>query len=93
MPTLNKIEYAELTNKLKEINMLSIKAESSMKKLDNLIENNINTGIGIWDGESASEFINRWNSVKDEIPTITNILRTQTDNIKNMIDKNKEIEE
>jgi len=93
MNTINKVEIDELTNKLNEIEMLSSKAEMSIINFGNLLDNNINNGSGIWDGESATQYINSWNCMKEDIPKITEIFKIQSENLKKFINKSIESEE
>ena len=86
METMNKIEYIELENKVKQIEELSNTVENTFKKMDYLVSNNVNSGKGIWDGEEAGNFKNEWEELKESIPEVTNIFRTQANNISNVIE-------
>ena len=85
MQPLNKIEYDELELKIKQINELSNKVENILNKMNNLIEENVNSGKGIWDGPDASEYKNEWNVMEENIPNIVSIYRKQAENIENVI--------
>ena len=41
---MNKIEYIELENKVKQIEELSNTVENTFKKMDYLVSNNVNSG-------------------------------------------------
>jgi len=86
MDAMNKIEYIELENKIKQIDELSNAVENTFNKMDTLVNNNVNSGKGIWDGIEAGNFKNEWDELKEEIPKVINIFRTQAKNIANVIE-------
>jgi len=85
MQTLNKIEYDELSKKITDINNLINKVENSFKNIDNIINDNVNSGKGIWDGEDAYNFKNDWSNLKENVPIIIDIYKKQAENIENVI--------
>ena len=86
METMNKIEYTEIENKAKQIEELTTIVENTFNKMDFLIDKNINSGIGIWDGEDAKKFKEEWINIKENIPSIINVYRIQANNINKLID-------
>ena len=85
MQALNKIEYEELQIKVKQINDLTNKVEKCFEKMNNLINENVNSGKGIWDGPDANEYKMEWQKLEENIPNIVNIYKMQAEKIDEFI--------
>ena len=85
MEPMNKIEYIELEKKVNQIEELANSVEETFKKIDDLINDNVNSGKGIWDGIDAESFKNEWFNLKENDPAITNIFRIQANNINEVL--------
>ena len=85
MKEINKIEKEELENKIGQIKKLSIEVKNSFIKFDDLIDQNVNSGKGIWDGEDAKVYKEEWENQKENIPNIINIYNNQAENIENIL--------
>lgn len=56
-------------------------------EIDNILNNTINNGKGIWDGTSAKEYLERWNKTKIDIPDIVKILENEREEFDHYIQK------
>ena len=83
----NKINKEELKRKINEIELLMQKARASLINMDRLIEETIDSKKGIWDGEDAKNFKKEYHNLSSEAPTILDIFQKQSNNMKNIIEK------
>ena len=89
----NKIEYDNLSKKVIEIEVLTNQVKEAFSRMDTLIEENINSGKGIWDGSGAAEYRQKWNQMKEEIPSSLEQFQILENNLKNTIEMMKKSEE
>ncbi len=89
----NKIEYDNLSKKVIEIEVLTNQVKEAFSRMDTLIEENINSGKGIWDGSGAAEYCQKWNQMKEEIPSSLEQFQILENNLKNAIEMMKKSEE
>ena len=90
---MNNINFEELNKSLVNLKTQAETVKESLTAMNNLVEDNINSGAGIWDGPSAATYKTKWNSLKDEIPTIIDDFRKQADNLEMFINTMKNGEE
>ena len=88
----NKIDIDRIQEKIGEINELSERAKSSLKNMDSLIENTVNNGKGVWDGESARAYKEQWHRLAEEIPEFTDIFEKQSKNLSSIVEHMKKTE-
>ena len=85
MRKINKIEFQTIESKLNNLNTTIDRCTSSLQKMDSLVRENINSGKGIWDGESASQYKNDWENISEEIPKIIELITTQASNLETLL--------
>ena len=90
---MNTVNFDELNKSLINLKIQAEIVKESLTSMNNLVEDNINTGAGIWDGPSASTLKTRWEIIKDEIPTLIDNIKTQADNLDLFINTTKKTEE
>ena len=84
-----KIDYAELEKSLIKIKELSEKVKSNLLCIDSIIDENINSGVGILDGNSGELFKKKWDYLKEDIPTSIMTFQNQVDNLELFISSYK----
>jgi uncharacterized protein YukE len=92
MQEKNKINFDQVKKMLNQVEEISTTASTSLMNIDKIINETVNSGLGIWDGTSACEFKERWTNISSEIPTLIKYLQSQTNNLKIMLEKAKNIE-
>lgn len=87
------IEINNLETSLNNIKQLTEKLTHSVNNINALIEENINSGIRVWDSESASRFRARWDNMMEEIPMVIETFKAQEANLENVIKSATNIKE
>ena len=90
---MNTVNFDELNKSLTNLKVISESVKNYLTSMNNLVEENINTGSGVWDGPSAATFKTKWNSIKDEIPTFIDDFNKQAENLELFINTMKKGEE
>lgn len=93
MPALNEIEYSGLSSKLGEINQLSDQVSASLNGINDLIDQTVNSGAGIWDGESATQFKTGWVELADDFNTFITAFKKQAMNVSSLLSKTSAADE
>ena len=88
----NSINKDKILSNLVEINQLTEQTKTSLNNMDSLIKENKNTNKGIWDGESAEEYLKEWNKLAEEIPSIIEIFEQQATNLNTLLTEIKKAE-
>ena len=89
----NKIDFEKLTQKVQELEMITEKLKTSLSNFDQLMEDNIQSGKGIWDGESAILWKEEWKQLIAEMPEVIDTFQKQSKNIQNFIEIMKKTEQ
>lgn len=84
METRNQINVEKLQENINKLKELTERMESSLNNIDTLITETVGQNIGVWDGNSATEFRTSWNTLSNDIPSYIEILQTQINNIEIM---------
>ena len=90
---MNIVNFDELNKSLVNLKNISEAVKNSLTSMNALVEENINTGAGVWDGTSAETFKTKWNVLKDEIPTFIDDFNKQAENLEMFINTMKKGEE
>ena len=88
-----KINISELEKSLNNIKTQTETIKNSLLCIDNIIIENINTGVGILDGNSGEVFKKKWEILREEIPTTFDVLNSQENNLETFINTMKEEEQ
>ena len=64
----DKLNYSEIQALIKAMRENGTKMKTNLDACNNLVKEDINTGRGIWDGASASEFATKFDALSDQIP-------------------------
>ena len=83
----NTLNYVEAQASLEKLKKLAETVRSSLNGMNALIQDNVNSGAGIWDGTSAAAFTMKWNDISNEIPTYCMYLENQINNLSTFIKK------
>ena len=75
------VDFEELNKSLNNIKSSTEKMKNSLGCIDNLIMDNINNSTGILDGNVASEFLKKWEAVREEIPSTIDTINKQELNL------------
>ena len=75
------VDFVELNKSLNNIKMLTDKMKNNLEKIDSLITDNINNNTGILDGNIASEFLKKWDTLREEIPASIDSINKQELNL------------
>ena len=84
-----KINFEELDNSLNNIKSLTETIRANLTGIDNIINENINTGVGILDGNSGEVFKKKWELLREDIPSIFDALSIQENNLETFINTMK----
>ena len=82
----DSIDLEKLKEKINNIDYLQEQTISSLNDMNNIINDYVNSGRGIWDGEDASEYKEEWNKKIEELPSsVENIFQEQKEILKKTI--------
>ena len=84
-----KIDFNELENSLNKIKNIIDNVKNNLTSMDELINENINNGSGILDGNSGELFIQKWEKIKEDIPSSINEIESQANNLETFINTMK----
>ena len=85
-----KINFTELEVSLNNIKNLVDKMNHDLTSINTTINEHINSGEGILDGNSGVIFKNKWDEISKDIPTVIGFLKDQQTNLENLINNMKE---
>lgn len=83
----NTLEYGSAKTSLNNLYQYAETVRTNLNKINNMIDEDVNTGIGIWDGESASKFRTNWKVLADDIPQFIDSFNKQVANLAVMIEE------
>ena len=87
------VELNSLETSLNNIKTMTEKLTHSINNINRLIIENVNSGVGVWDSESAEYFRTRWDNLMEEVPTVIEIFKSQESNLDKVVQNMKSIEE
>ena len=87
---LNIIDTENINKKVIEIKNLTDKVATNFDNFNTMIEEMVDTGIGVWDGESAHNYKISWQNFSQKIPTFVTAFETQINNLQVLLEKNNE---
>ena len=91
MEAKNKIEYDEIKEKLQELTELTERVEKNLMNMNSIITETVGENVGVWDGESATQFRASWANIENEIPSYIKIFRDQVNNLQTVLDNYSEV--
>ncbi len=83
------VNFEVLNKSLNNIKNLTDKMKNSLECIDSLIMDNINNNTGIFDGNVASEFLKKWETIKEDIPSSIDAINKQELNLELFISSMK----
>ena len=83
------VNFEVLNKSLNNIKNLTDKMKNSLECIDSLIMDNINNNTGILDGNVASEFLKKWETIKEDIPSSIDAINKQELNLELFISSMK----
>ena len=87
------IEFDPLEKSLLQIKQLTERMAKNLEKVNQVVNENINTGDGIWDSEQASLYRTKWEVAMKEFPIILKTFQQQEANLENFLENMKKVEE
>ena len=87
------VELNELEISLITLKTLTEKMSKNLNNMNNLIRDNINSGVGVWDSQTAELYRIRWDSLAENFPDVINTLEQQSTNLEEFIKNMKKVEE
>ena len=87
------IEIDQLTKSLIQMKQLTERMARNLEKVNQVIEENINTGSGVWDSEQAALYKGRWETVMKEFPMIIKTFQQQEADLEKFLENMKKVEE
>ena len=84
----DSINIEKIKEKTNSIDYLQEQAISSLNDMNNIINDLVNSGKGIWDGEDALEFKEEWNSKMETLPSsVQSIFQEQKEILNKVISR------
>ncbi|MBP5679158.1 MAG: hypothetical protein J6X28_04970 [Bacilli bacterium] len=90
---IENLQMVELSKSLAKIKELTEKVEKSFQNADILVKENINTGNGVWDSDSAKLWKEKWENLREDFPAIVETFHQQESNLETFIENMKKTEE
>lgn len=75
----DKLSYSEIQTIIANMRTYGEEMKTNLTGCNNLVKEDVNTGKGIWDGASASQFATKFDALSDQIPTLLQSVFTQAD--------------
>lgn len=88
----NTLQYTEVSNAITRIETLTDSVKTTLDNINNLITDTVNTGQGVWDGQSANSFLSKWNDFAYDIPSFVAAFRKQANNVQTILDKTQAVD-
>lgn len=79
---MNSVDYNALDTNVKNIEDYTANIKNALSTLNTMIEENVNTGAGIYDGRVAAEYKASWQEFATEFDTFVQMCQTQASNIR-----------
>ena len=89
----NTLEYSQASNTLDQLYEYAQTVKAQLTTMNDYINESVNTGAGVWDGESAGQFRTKWDALNDEIPTYIDYFNKQVANLGYMINETHKADE
>ncbi len=89
MAITNSLELENAKATLQRLKDEADRIKTNLNKIDGMIQDKVNTGIGIWDGQAATEFRAQWSNVASEIPSYIQDFNNQVNNLSAAIEELK----
>ena len=83
----NTLEYGQAKSTLDQLYEYAETVRTNLTTMNDYINENVNSGAGVWDGESASNFRTKWDALNDEIPLFISYFNKQVTNLATMINE------
>lgn len=77
----NTLNYSAAQASLNNLKQLAETVRSNLVGMNTLIRDNVNSNVGVWDGQSAAAFTGRWDELSNDIPKFCTYLENQADNL------------
>ena len=88
----DKLNYSEIQTLIANMRSYGEEMKTNLTGCNNLVKEDINTGKGIWDGASASQFATKFDELSNEIPTLLQTVFTQADLLEAALKKIAEVD-
>ena len=89
----NALNYEQAKTMLDQLYDQVEQVKTNLTKMNDYINENVNSGAGVWDGESASNFRTKWDALNDEIPEYISYFNRQVTNLAAMINETHKADE
>ncbi len=86
----NTLNLSEIEQRLVRIRQLGDTVENALKGISQLINENVNTGKGVFDGTAATQFMEKWQELDKELPGFIQDIKRQATNVEVTIKEARE---
>ena len=83
------INFKELELSLNKLKELTDNVSNTLNTVNIIVNDSVNSGIGIWDSTQASIYKEKWNQLSEEFPEIINTFQKQELNLLSFINNMK----
>ncbi len=87
-----QINLDELEKAVLNLEELTEKVNYTLNHANKVVEENINSGRGVWDGQMAEFYKRRWETLQKEFPSILETFSDQEKNLKEYLENMKRVE-
>ena len=84
------INFTELEKSLNKLRDLTENVSHNLTEINQIVNENVNSGVGVWDSMQASLYKERWNQLSEEFPEIINVFQKQESNLLSFITNMKQ---
>ena len=77
----NTLNFSEIEQKLVRIRELGDTVEKALNGISQLINENVNTGKGVFDGTVATQFMSKWQELDRQLPGFIQDIKKQAANV------------
>lgn len=89
----NTLQYAEIKAKIDLLMTLADNVNSSLTDISALIDETVNTGRGVWDGNAAAQFLTKWKELDRELPDFIASFKKQAENVQTVLSQTQMADE
>ena len=84
------INFIELEKSLNRLKNLTESVSRNLTEVNSIVNENVNSGVGVWDSTQAALYKERWNQLSEEFPEIINVFQKQEANLLSFITNMKQ---
>ena len=82
--SVNKLVYSEIETSINTIDQLTDQITKALNTMNELIADNVNNPK-VWEGQSASNFMSRWQPFAEEFPEFIRTFKKQSAKVRTVL--------